>query len=122
MSDLEVELTVSAHQLAGLYRMYGWQLIQSKESTPTAVELSELIGHVSRESLENGAGSYYSLGRLIGIRDAEFPDVVELSLFIGTARYADDSDPDAPPPANRFTGHAADWAHDILTSDEGGDA
>jgi hypothetical protein len=103
VSDLVVELELSTHALAGIYRAQEWPLALCAESTPTAADLAELITHVSLASLESESGSYVTLGRVLAVRDAEFPDVVELALFIGTARLSDDADPDGPPPANRFT-------------------
>jgi hypothetical protein len=117
VSDLSVELDLSPAALAGIYRWRGWPLAMCKESTPTAEDLTELIAHVTREVAESDPGAYFSLGRILAIREPDMPNMIEVSLVIGVAWVGDGQDPDSPP-ANRFTDSPADGAHDILNDGE----
>jgi hypothetical protein len=113
MTDLVVELEVSTSALAGIYRWQGWPLALCEESTPTALDLTELITHVACEAVGEESGSYYTLGRIVAFSATEVPGEVELALKIGRAYLPMGADADGAP-ANRFTARSAESGHDDL--------
>ncbi|NUR00389.1 MAG: hypothetical protein HOY79_28825 [Streptomyces sp.] len=113
MSDIAVELELSVSALAGIYRWMGWPLALCEESTPTAVDLAELITHVACEAVGEETGAYYTLGRIVAFSATEVPGEVELALKIGRAYLPLGEEADAPP-ANRFTARPAEHRHDDL--------
>lgn len=84
----DVDMALKAREIAALYQSKGWRVAGTQGEYPTGREILEIVVRLANSVLDDPRHKYNNTARLLAIRDADFPDSVDLYLYIGHASTA----------------------------------
>ncbi|XVU22567.1 hypothetical protein ACQPZJ_35610 [Actinoplanes sp. CA-054009] len=98
------DMALSARELSALYALKGWMVYGSAgpEKIPDAFEILGILLNLAESIARNPEAHYNTTGRLMAMKDSDFPGSVDLYLYVGNVEMnlddldisADDADDD----------------------------